>query len=169
MLSVLFLVIVISLFFFFAILMKSSSRRIGVTTLSSMLASPLLSFLDTYWLYMSYLRCKAFYIIISFLALSSIYWSSSLVFFKNGSEYLRSKTVQICILLMRFQLQNLLSSRFVSSPLVWWCLFPVSPSTCNYYFTLLRVFTPASAEGFSSELKWQQVSSSLQDPCQYSD
>ena len=37
---------------------------------------------------MSSLSCKALYIVISFFVLQSICLSSSLVYFKNGSEYL---------------------------------------------------------------------------------
>ena len=36
------------------------------------------------------------------------------------------------------------------------------------YFTHLRILTPAFADGFPLESKWQQVSSSLQDSSQYS-
>ena len=35
-------------------------------------------------------------------------------------------------------------------------------------YTLLEFFTSASDDGFSLEFEWQQVSSSLQDSCQYS-
>ena len=55
----------------------------------SMLASPLpSSFLDTYNLSMSPLGYKALFIVIGFLILWSICWSSSIVHFKNGPEYL---------------------------------------------------------------------------------
>ena len=48
-----------------------------------MLVSLLPSFLGTYSLSMSPLRCKALYIVISFLVLRSICWSSSLVRFNT--------------------------------------------------------------------------------------
>ena len=37
----------------------------------------------------------------------------------------------------------------------------------NNYFTLWEFFTSVLADGFSLELEWQQVSSSLQDSSQY--
>ena len=37
-----------------------------------------------------------------------------------------------------------------------------------YYFYLLEFFTSVLADGLSLEIKWQQVSSSLQDSSQYS-
>ena len=39
---------------------------------------------------------------------------------------------------------------------------------CYNYFTLLKVFMPTLADGFSLEFEWQQVSSSFQDSSQYS-
>ena len=45
---------------------------------------------------------QAVYIIISFLILWSICLSSSLVYFKNGPDYLTRGTVQVFIFLMRF-------------------------------------------------------------------
>ena len=77
-LFVLFLVVVISLSLLF--FMQSSSRLIDVSTLSSILAIPLLPFLDTYSL--SSLGCKAFYIVMSFLVFWSICWSSLVHFLK---------------------------------------------------------------------------------------
>ena len=39
-------------------------------------------------------------------------------------------------------------------------------SPCPYHYN--RVFTPALADGFSLEFKWQKITSSLQDSSQYS-
>ena len=70
--------------------MKYSSCCIDVSTLSSMLVSPLRSsLLDTYSLSTSSLGCHALFMVISFLVLWSIILSSSLVHFKNCPEYLR--------------------------------------------------------------------------------
>ena len=75
-----------------------SSRCIDASTLSSMLASPLPpSFLETYSLSTSSLRCKALCIVISFLVLWSICLSSSLVHLRKGPEYLTSGTAQVFI------------------------------------------------------------------------
>ena len=49
------------------------------------------SFLDTYSLWMSSLRCWALYFVISFLVQWSICWSSSLVHFNNGYKYLTNE------------------------------------------------------------------------------
>ena len=86
-LSVLFLVAVINFFLRFS--MYSLSHYIDASTLSSILVSPLPpSLLDTYSLSTSSLGCNALYMVISFLALWSICFSSSLVHCKNGPEYL---------------------------------------------------------------------------------
>ena len=77
-LSVLFLVAIISLPPRFS--MKSSNGCINTSTLFSMLANPLPSFLDTYSLSTSSMGCKALCMVISFLVICS---RSSLVPFKN--------------------------------------------------------------------------------------
>ena len=51
--------------------------------------------------------CKALCLVISFLVLWSLYWSSSLVHFKNSPEYLIKGTVQVFTPLMRFLLCSL--------------------------------------------------------------
>ena len=109
-LSVLFLVAVISL----SPHLWSSSRFINASTLSSILASPLSpSFLDTYSLSTSSLGWNALYMVISFLVLCSICLSSSLVYFKNGSEYLTRRTAQVFIPLKRFHQDSLVLSCFL--------------------------------------------------------
>ena len=109
-LIVLLLIITVSLSFLVALIsfsmlfiMSSSSSWIHLSTLSSILASPLPTFLNTCSLYMSYLRCKAICIISSFLVLWSI-CCSSLVHFKIGTELLTQRTAQVFIPLMRFLL-----------------------------------------------------------------
>ena len=52
-------------------------------------------------------------IIINFLILSSVCLYSFFVYFKNGSEYLTSRTAQVFIPLMRFLQQNLVSRSFL--------------------------------------------------------
>ena len=85
-----------------------------------------------------------------FLTTSSFFWFSSLVYFKNGPEYLTRKTAQVCIPLMRFLLESLISNSlfFLSfvrgtlflyfrwSPLLWWCPLPIFPSNCIFSFLL---------------------------------
>ena len=76
---------------------------IDALMLPSMLASshpP--SFLDTYSLPTSSLGCNVLCTVISFLVLWSIFLSSSLVYFKNGPEYLTRRTGQVFISLTRF-------------------------------------------------------------------
>ena len=86
-LSVLFLMAVIRPLSCFSLL--SSSRCMDVSTLSSVLASPLHpSFLDTYSLSTSSLGCNALGMVISFLFLWSICRSSSLIHLRKGPEYL---------------------------------------------------------------------------------
>ena len=50
----------------------------------------------------SFLGCKAVCVVISFLVLLSFCWSSFLVHFKNGPEYLTRGTTQVCMHLMGF-------------------------------------------------------------------
>ena len=94
---------------------------------------------------MSSLECKALCIVIIFLIYWSISLSSSLVPFKNGSEYLSSGTVQVFMLLMRFLLYSLVSRSlfvcsihflniFLSFLLVWLCLLQIFPSICRFPF-----------------------------------
>ena len=107
-LSAMFLVTVINIPRHF--LMTSSSRCIDVSTQSSTLASPLPpSFLGTYSLTTSSLRCKTLCIITCFLVWS-IGLSSSLFHFKNGSEYLTKRFAKAFIPNMRFLLYRLVSS-----------------------------------------------------------
>ena len=88
---------------------------------------------------------KALCIVMSFLILSSICWSSSLVHFKNGPENLTSGTHQVFITLMRFLLRNLVSSSFLvllrysfllflSFSLVWWCPLAILLSISKFPF-----------------------------------
>ena len=96
---------------FSALFIKSSSRFTDASTLSWMLVSPLFPFfLDTYSPSMSFLGCKAYCIVMSFLVLWSICWSSSLVHFKNSLEYLTNGTAQEFIHLIRYFTCCLVSS-----------------------------------------------------------
>ena len=66
-----------------------------------MLASPLPpSFLDSYNLSITSFGCKALCIFIRFLVLCYIWWSSSLILFKNDTGYLTSGTAEVLIPLM---------------------------------------------------------------------
>ena len=93
--------------------------------------------------------CKVLCFVMSFLVLWSICLSSSLVHFKNGSEYLTRGTARGFIHLMRCRLYSLVSSNFLVllrysfvisflSPLVRWFPLPIFPNTCNFPF--LREF-----------------------------
>ena len=73
--------------------------KLAVSTLASPLPP---SFLDTYSLSTSSLGCNTLCMVISFLALWSICLSSSLVYFKNGPEYLTSGSVFLLLLLYWF-------------------------------------------------------------------
>ena len=87
--------------------------RVNVSTRSWMLANRLFPFLKTNSLPMSSLGCKVLCIVMSFLVFLSICLSSSLVHFKNGPEYLMSRTALIFIPLMRFLIYSLVLSSFL--------------------------------------------------------
>ena len=75
--------------------MFSSGPCINTSTLYSMLASPSPpSFLGPYSLRVSYLGCKALFIVISSLVYWSTYWIPNFVDFKNRPEYLTCGTAQ---------------------------------------------------------------------------
>ena len=94
--------------------MKSSSHCSDVSTLSSMLASPLPpSFLGTYSLSTSSLGCNALCMVISFLVLWFICLSSSLVHLRKGPENLTRGTAQVFIPSIRFLLESFVSSSFL--------------------------------------------------------
>ena len=79
-----------------------------------MLVSPLPpSFLDIYSLSTSSLGCNALCSVISSLILWSIYLSSSLVYFKNGPEYLTRSIAQVFIPLIWFLQHSFVSSSFL--------------------------------------------------------
>ena len=82
--------------------------RIDASMQYSILASLLLlsSFLDTYSLSKSSLKCKTLYIIINFLVLWFICLSSSFVHFKDNPGYLTRRTAYEFILLNFFRMQG---------------------------------------------------------------
>ena len=95
------------------------------------------SFLDTYCLSPPFLGCKASCIVMGFLLLRSICWSSSLGHFKNGREYLTRRTAQVSssfLVHLRYSFFNF----FLSSLVVRWCPLPIFPRVCKFPF--LRVF-----------------------------
>ena len=57
--------------------------------------------------------CKALCIIMSVLVLKSICWSSSLVYFNNGSSYLTKRIAQVFISSMGFLPHSFLSTSFL--------------------------------------------------------
>ena len=116
----LFLVIFVSLMFVLLILFLVAvislpfRRCIDALTLSSVLACPLPSFfVDAYSLSTSFLGYKALCLVMSFLILWSICWISTLVHFKNGTEYIRRDTCQVFIPLMTFLLCSLILNSFL--------------------------------------------------------
>ena len=135
MLSLLFLAAVISLSFLF--LMQSLSPCIDVSTQSSTLVNPLTpSFLVTYSLSMSSLRCTALCIVVNVLVLWSICLSSSLFHFRNGPENLIRKLPKFFISLIRFFLIFLKYS-FLIFPFISTCLM-VSASQVLVIFLLSK-------------------------------
>ena len=120
------------------------SASVDALTKSSMLVR---STLDKYSLSISYLGCKALYIIMGFLLHLSISSSSSHVHFKNCPEHLtRTRRLSHCwdfcyIVCIRevssFSWDKHLNF-FLSSPLVWWCPLPVFPNI--FRFPFLRAF-----------------------------
>ena len=115
-----------------------------------MLVSPP-PFLDTYIRSTWSQGCKALCIVMRFLVLWAICWSYSPVDFKNSPYYLKKRTALEFIPLMRFWLCNFASrnflvlpryifKKFLSSPLVWWCLLPIFPSICMFPFLRTFVF-----------------------------
>ena len=64
---------------------------------------------------MSSLACKLLCIVINFLVLWSIRWSSSFIHCKNGPEYLRRGTARVFIPLMWFLIYSLVLSSFLFS------------------------------------------------------
>ena len=69
-------------------------------------------FLDTYNLSTSSLGCEVLCIVMIFLIVAYIWWSSSLVRFKNAPKYLTRATAQVFIPMMRFLLCSFVSRSF---------------------------------------------------------
>ena len=138
-------VVNLSLFFF----MKSSSHLIDVSTLASIVVSPLsLSFLDSYSLSVSFLGCKAL-CIMSFLVLWAICWISYLVRFRTAPSILRrgqprclylwwDSCYTVSVRVVSSFSWRILFNFFLSSLLVWRCPLPIFPSILKFPF--LRVF-----------------------------
>ena len=147
-----------------------------------MQASPLpLSFFDTYSLSTSSQECNALCMIINFLVLWSTCFSSSLIHFRKGLEYLMRGTAQVFIPLIWFLQDSFVSSSFLVLlgysflilSFISTCLMVSASKIPKYYYnyyllTLLEFFTSALADCLSLEFGWQQVPSSLQDSSQYS-
>ena len=119
----------------FALLFFEYSLRLWIvaSVRSSMLLSP--SFLGILALSMWLIRCETYCIINNFFfVLWSISLSSSLVYFKNGPEYLPKETSQVFIPSIKFLEQSLVSRSFLvflSTSYfffisVWWCLLLLS-------------------------------------------
>ena len=80
-----------------------------------MLVSLFLPFLDIFSPSMSSLGCKVLCIVINYLVLRPICWSSSLDHSTNGPEYLTKGTAQVFIPLMKFLLQSVGFKKFSCS------------------------------------------------------
>ena len=100
-LSVLFLVAIISILlrFLLSILYVASIHRRYLECRRNLF---LLLFFITYSPCTSSLGCNAFCSVVNFIILWCICWSSSLVHFQNGPEYLTRGTAQVFIPLMKF-------------------------------------------------------------------
>ena len=95
-------------------LIYSSSPCADTSTLSAMLANPLLpSFLDTYSRSMSFLVYKALCLVISFLVFWSICLSSFFVHFNNDPDYLTRGIAQMFTPFRGFLQQSLTSRNFL--------------------------------------------------------
>ena len=57
----------------------------------------------------------------------------------------------------------------LSNAVIWIVSTRLPTSIIIIIIIFWEFFTPALADGFSLDFEWQQVSSSLQDPSQYSD
>ena len=147
-LFVLFLVAVISLSLLFFLMLSSSC--IDVSTLSSMLASPLPFLIHIFCLY-HLLGNKTLCIVQGFFFFFVLFCSpvhllkSFLCPLRKWSRVSYNRDSP----LMRFLLYSLVSSRvfffvhlrfsfifFFSTPLVWWCPLPIFPSICKFPFLL---------------------------------
>ena len=113
--------------------------------LSLMRTGLLPPFFNTNSLFTSSLRCKALRIVMSYLVLYSIYWSSFFVHFKNSPEYLTRRGQSWCLYLwwdscyiVLFQIvfsfsRDTLMYFFLSSQLLWWRFGSFIPSfTCHF-------------------------------------
>ena len=110
-LSVLFLLAVISLPHAFYIVYLSLYRCFDAIFNAYKSSSSFL--FGTYCQSTSSLGCKSLCIVIRFLVLWFICWSSTLVHFKNVPEYLTKGTAPVFISLMRFLLYSSVSSSFL--------------------------------------------------------
>ena len=100
-----------SAFVHFYSILKSLYRCVNAVFNDGKFLPP--SFLDTYILSTLSLGCNAFCIVIGFLVLWYIFFSSSLVNYKTCPEYLTRNTAQVFIILIRFPLDSLVSSCFL--------------------------------------------------------
>ena len=124
---------------------ETTFKKLHKNAQSWMLANSLPPFLATS------LKCKALCIVMSFLVLWFICWSSSLIHFKNGPKYLSMGTIQLFIPLMRFLPCGLVSDSFFRSPEVFffwifsfiYAYIMVSASNITKYcwFPFLRMFS----------------------------
>ena len=111
-----------------------------------MLVSPLHpSFLGSCSLSSSSLKRKALCIVMSFLVLWLICWSSSPVHFKKGPEYLTWDSAQMSIPLMIFLQCSLVSNSFLALQRVFFLIFVFHPrlfdgARFKYYQVLISSF-----------------------------
>ena len=106
----------------------------------------------SWYIYMSSLECKALCVIINFLVLWCFSLSSSIVHFKNSSEYLTSGTALVFPSLMRFLPQSLVLKSVLFSyffSIIFACLIGVR----FQYFHVLVIFLFSKTS--DSFLFWQ--------------
>ena len=118
-----------------------------------------LLYLLAHIVWLSFLWYKAITIVINFLILWFICWSTSLVHFKNGLEKLLGVSAGF-FPLMRFLLYSLVSRCFLffSSPLVWRNPFPIFSiiflQAFWFFLELIVLFVPLSVFSYSSISGW---------------
>ena len=141
---VLFLDAVISHSLLFFILSSSRHRCVDAIFNDGESSSSLFSFLS-----MSSLGCKALCIVMGFLVLWFICWSSFFIHFKSRVSYKEDKPMCLSFwwnfyYIVWFQVVfsfswDILFQFFLSSPLVWWSPLSIFPSICKFPF--LRAFS----------------------------
>ena len=103
--------------------------------------------------------------VMNFLDLWFICWTSPLSYFKNDPEYLTRVSAQVFLLYSLRSSSFLVLMKFaffISSPLLYWCPLPIFPNICKFPFTecsdiflyLVVLFLPSFLVFRFSLLSW---------------